>query len=177
MRMMTIVFVTVIEETSPFSIRLRRRSMYSCFIGITSLVGKFLFPLIKEANRLCVSVLLRTAVPSFFILSHPRPAVNRSRAPTEFFSCAFSFDFSKGSLLFHITLHIDLCVRENGAEASVISGCKNPFFRTGERTKKKNVQTHRSQAPPTKLRVRRTARKLSALSKPYSVPRRFLLCA
>lgn len=52
MRMTTIVLETVIEETSPFSIRLRRRSMYSCFISITSLWENLHSPLIKEANRL-----------------------------------------------------------------------------------------------------------------------------
>ena len=39
MRMTTNVLETVIEETKPFSIKLRRRSMYSCFISITPLQG------------------------------------------------------------------------------------------------------------------------------------------
>ena len=46
--MMTNVLETVIEETKPFSIRLRRRSMYSCFISITSLWEISISPLSRR---------------------------------------------------------------------------------------------------------------------------------
>lgn len=46
--MMTNVLETVIEETKPFSIRLRRRSMYSRFISITSLWEISISPLSRR---------------------------------------------------------------------------------------------------------------------------------
>ena len=56
MRMMTIVFVTVIEETIPISIKMRRIMMCSLVISITSLSGNFIPPLSRRLTAYGFSV-------------------------------------------------------------------------------------------------------------------------
>ena len=85
MRMTTNVLETVIEETRPFSIRLRRRSMYSCFISITPLIRKYSSYFPQGANRLFATPLLPVS-----IISLPCEELNPFRGVFCSFFCALS---------------------------------------------------------------------------------------